>query len=91
MQLAGLGKKRNLSEVSSLAHALPLFKVLFLLLPTSIWHTSIEYYFEFNTHKNIYQYTPLTVYIDLWASSPWYMITEIDHRKTMYRQPFMFS
>lgn len=36
MQLAGLGKKRNLSEVSSLAHAPPLFKVLFdtLLLNT---------------------------------------------------------
>lgn len=54
MQLAGLGKKRNLSEVSSLAHALPLFKVLFLLLPTSIWHTSIEYYFGFNIYKNSY-------------------------------------
>lgn len=53
MQLAGLGKKGNLSEVSSLAHALPLFKVLFLLLSTSVWHTSIEYSFGFNIYIRI--------------------------------------
>lgn len=62
-------------EFSSCSSCLLSFVSLFINI--CLTHILMEYYFGF-TYNNSYQYTPLTVNTDLWASSSWYMITELN-------------